>query len=156
MSTKKIIPWEHPMIFEPTSMTPDTCEDLMEAPDNSICKYDLCCHLQLQDFIQTMPNIRTDLICLLYGKSPELIKYIFDNHDDIRSLISAADHCTIAYFMVNFDNFGDILAKFDGEYIDWIFGKLYNPCYYFCSLSKRVRDALVVKSYMLPCRGRQH
>ncbi|VDL51671.1 unnamed protein product [Hymenolepis diminuta] len=144
------------MIVETTSMTPDTCEDLIEVPDNRICDYDPCCHLQLRDFIQTMPNIRTDLICLLYGQSPELIKYIFNNHKDIKSLISAADHCTLAYFMKNLDNFGDILAKFEGEYIDWIFGKLYNPCYYFCTLPRRVRDMLVIKSYMLPCCGRQH
>ncbi|VDO03619.1 unnamed protein product [Rodentolepis nana] len=132
------------------------CEKYQKVPKNITCIYNPCCHLQLRDFIQTMPNIRTDLVYLLYGKSPTLLKYIFYYHEDIRALIGAADCCTITYFMENVDTFGDMLASFEGEYIDWFFGKLCNPCQHFFRLSKSVRDRLLAKSRVLSCCFQSH
>lgn len=100
----------------------------------------------MREFIQTLPWISINLVNLLGHQSPELIKFIFENHKDVKSLISAANSYTLVHFMNTVDNFGEILSKFEGRYIESILVKISNPCEYFLSLPKRVRDVLAVKS----------
>ncbi|KAM3179873.1 hypothetical protein ACTXT7_017424 [Hymenolepis weldensis] len=99
----------------------------------------------IREFIQTMPWISFNLVNLLGHQRPELIKFIFENHEDVKSLIRAANSYTLVHFMNTVDNFGEILSKFERRFIESIFIQISNPCEYFLSLPKRVRDVLAIK-----------
>ncbi|VDL51676.1 unnamed protein product [Hymenolepis diminuta] len=124
--------------------------ECLRPPQCGLCYDEYYLEAQImREFIQTLPWISINLVNLLGHQSPELIKFVFENHGNVKNLISAANPYTLVHFMNTVDNFGEILSKFEGRYIESILVQISNPCDYFFSLPKKVRDVFASKSKWL-------
>lgn len=101
---------------------------------------------KLKEFLQTMPQIRPELVDYLYKRPGSLVKYIFEHHNDTSSLIIRAHVYTLTYIMNVYKDFGEHLARVNGRYLNDVIRQVSNPCEYFRTLNKKVQDILAFKS----------